>query len=88
MLFSNLLIAMKLYVKIQSITNDTPARDHLFIMGDLDCKIGTLHFNYPSSIGKHTTGVANERGELLAKFGTRNNLIILNSLFEKKYHHT
>ena len=79
---------IELYDQIQSIVDNVPARDHLFIMGDFNCKIGKLHANYASSIGKHTLGNANDRGELLAKFCTRNNLIVTNSMFQKKRLHT
>ena len=79
---------IELYDQIQSIVDNIPARDHLFIMGDFNCKIGNLHANYPSSIGKHTLGNANDRGELLAKFCISNNLIVTNSMFQKKILYT
>ena len=74
----------ELYEQIQTIVNDIPKRDHLFIMGDFNCKLGNLHTTYPNSIGKHTTGNYNPRGELLAKFCASNNLVVTNTLFQKR----
>ena len=59
---------LELYDNIQSIINDIPKRDHLFIMGDFNCKLGQLHNTFPSAIGKHTLSTANSRGELLAQY--------------------
>ena len=47
-------------------------------------QVGNLHINYPDAIGKYTIGKANERGELLAKFYTRNNLVVTNTRFPKR----
>ena len=74
----------ELYEQVQTIVNDIPKRDHLFIMGDFNCKLGNLHNTYPNSIGKHTTGNYNPRGEQLAKFCASNNLVVTNTLFQKR----
>ena len=70
--------------QIENIVKDIPRRDHLFIMGDFNCKVGNLHIDYPDAIGKHTVGKGNERGELLAEFCTRNNLVVTNTRFPKR----
>ena len=75
---------LELYDNIQSIINDIPKRDHLFIMGDFNCKLGQLHNTFPSAIGKHTLSTANSRGELLAQFCVKNNLLVTNTMFQKK----
>ena len=67
-----------LYDQIEAEIKRIPLRDHLFIMGDFNAKLGGLHTNYPTSIGKHTIGEYNERGELLAKFCARNKLVVTN----------
>ena len=56
-------------------------------MGDFNCKLGNLHFNYPDSMGKHTIGNDNARGELLAMFCVRNNIIVTNTMFQKRKLH-
>ena len=53
-----------MYDQLQALVDKVPKRDHLFIMGDFNCKLGKLHVNFPGSIGKHTPGTANARGEL------------------------
>ena len=57
---------MNISDQIEELIKKVPMRDHLFVMGDFNCKVGNLHINYPGAIGKHTTGQSNERGELLA----------------------
>ncbi len=74
----------KIYDEIQTLIKDIPKRDHVFIMGDFNCKIGGLHINYGNFIGKHTLGKYNERGERLAQFCARNDLKITNSFFQKR----
>ena len=75
---------LELYDNVQSIINDIPKRDHLFIMGDFNCKLGQLHNTFPSAVGKHTLSTANSRGELLAQFCVKNNLLVTNTMFQKK----
>ena len=75
---------LELYDNVQSIINDIPKRDHLFIMGDFHCKLGQLHNTFPSAIGKHTLSTANSRGKLLAQFCMKNNLLVTNTMFQKK----
>ena len=65
-----------MYDQIEAVMDKVPKRCHLFIMGDFNAKLGGLKTDYPTAVGKHTTGKANERGELLAKFCNRNNLIV------------
>ena len=77
-----------MYDQIETILKNIPRRDHLFVMGDFNCKVGNLNIDYPDAIGKHTIGQANERGELLAEFCTRNNLVVTNTRFAKRKLHT
>ncbi len=74
----------KIYDEIQNLIKDIPKRDHVFIMGDFNCKIGGLHSNYGNIIGKHTLGKYNERGEMLAQFCARNDFKVTNSFFQKR----
>ena len=78
----------KLYDEIQAIIKQIPKRDHLFVMGDFNCKVGKLHSKYKDFIGKHAPGNSNERGEMLAKFCIRNDLVVTNTLFQKRKLHT
>ena len=74
----------QLYDQIQDIINKTSKRDHLIIMGDFNPKVGNLNTNYPKAIGTHTIGQHNSRGESLAKFCTKNDLVATNTLFKKR----
>ena len=77
-----------MYDQVESLVQNFPKQDHLFIMGDFNCKVGGLHTNYPDSIAKHTIGEANKRGEMLAEFCARNNLVVTNTMFSKRKLHT
>ena len=77
-----------IYNKIQNLVNKIPKRDSLFIMGDFNARVGGLHTDYPSYIGKHTIGTSNARGERLAKFCAANNLFLTNTFFKKRRIHT
>ena len=57
-------------------------------MGDFNCKVGDLHIIYPEAVGRHSTSQSNTRGELLAEFCTKNNLIITNTHLKERKHHT
>ena len=78
----------KLYDEIQGIIDKVPKRDHLFIMGDFNARVGNLHSSYPHCVGKHTIGAWNDRGVRLANFCSSNNLYITNTFFEKRRLHT
>ena len=56
-----------MYDQIETILKNIPRRDHLFVMGDFNRKVGNLNIDYPDAIGKHTIGQANERGELSSR---------------------
>ena len=70
-----------MYNQLEEIIWKVPKRDYIFVMGDLNCKVGNLNSIYPEEIGKFTIGEANERGEQLAEFCTRNNLFLTNIEF-------
>ena len=78
----------KLYDQIQKLIDKIPQRDSLFIMGDFNARVGGLHSTYPSSVGKHTIGSNNKRGERLASFCSANNFYITNTSFQKRKLHT
>ena len=60
---------------------DTPKKRCLFIIGDLNAKVGSQEI--PGVTGKLGLGVQNEAGEKLTEFCQKNALIIANILFQK-----
>lgn len=74
-----------LYDQIQQLMDPVPKRYSLFIMGDFNAKVGGLNRTHPNSVGKCTLGNFNERGLALANFCTRNNLLLINSIFMKSH---
>ena len=77
-----------IYDQIQQIIDKIPKRDHIFVMGDFNCKVGGLNTTYPKAIGKHTPGASNARDRLLANFCVRNALIATNTIFKIRKHFT
>ena len=75
---------LELYDNIQATIDNITRRDHHFIMGDLNSKLGNLHNTYPSVIGKHTIGNANSRGKRLANFCTSNQLVATTNKFQRE----
>ena len=73
-----------IYDQIQQIYNNIPKRDSFFLTGDFNSKVGGLNTSHAAAVGKHTIGNSNHRGVMLADFCTLNNLIITNTLFQKK----
>ena len=78
----------ELYDQVQKLIDAIPSRHTLFIMGDFNARVGGLNTSYPSSIGKHTIGSSNKRGERLASFCSANNLYVTNTFFKKRRIHT
>ena len=68
-----------MYNQIEALIQKVPQRNHLFIIGEFNSKVGNLHVNYPNAIRKHTAGEYNARGQFLAEFCTRNKFIISNT---------
>ena len=79
---------MSMSFMIQKIIDNIPQRDFLFIMGDINARVGGQHSAYPKCVGKHTIGSSNNRGERLASFCSANNLYITNTFFQKRRLHT
>ena len=77
-----------LYDQIQDLLDNIPKRDHIFLMGDFNSKVGNLSTNFPTAVGKHALGTSNKRGEMLPNFCVRNDLLITNTIFKKRKLHT
>jgi len=56
----------KLYDQIQKLTDNIPQRDFVFVMGDFNARVESLHPTYPKCVEKYTISSNNERGEHLA----------------------
>ena len=48
------------YFMMKDIIDKVPKRDYLFVIGDLNVRIGNVHSSYPSCVGKNTIGISND----------------------------
>ena len=69
----------RFYELIQSVINETPKGDIMYIMGDWNAKVGNEETN---GITGKFVGKRNERGDWFVEFCSQNSLQILNTLFD------
>ena len=68
------------YEDLQDLLELTPKKDVLFIIGDLNAKVGSG--GTPGVTDKFGLGIQNETGQRLTKFCQENALVIANTLFQ------
>ena len=69
------------YEDLQDLSELTPKKDVLFIIGDWNAKVGSQ--DIPGVTGKFGLGVQNEAGQRLIEFCQENTLVIANTLFQE-----
>ena len=76
------------YEDLQDLSELTPKKDVLFILGDWNAKVGSQET--PGVTGKFGLGLQNETGQRLIEFCQENALVIANTLFQqqKRRHYT
>ena len=71
----------RFYEDLQDLSELTPNKDVLFIIGDWNAKIESQEI--PGVTGKFDPGVQNEAGQRLIEFCQENALVIANTLFQQ-----
>ena len=71
----------RFYEDLQDLSELTPKKDALFIIGDWNAKVGNQ--DIPGVTGKFGLGVQNEAGQRLTEFCQQNALFIANTLFQQ-----
>ena len=69
------------YEDLQDLSELTPKKDVLFIIGDWNAKVRSQEI--PGVTGKFGPGVQNEAGQRLIEFCQENTLITANTLFQQ-----
>ena len=69
------------YENLQDLSELTPKKDVLFIIGDWNAKVGSQETR--GVTGKFGLGVQNETGQRLTEFCQENALVIANTLFQQ-----
>ena len=70
------------YEDLQDLSELTPKKDVLFIIGDWNAQVGSQET--PGVTGKFGLGIRNEAGQRLIEFCQENALIIANTLFQQQ----
>ena len=71
----------RFYEDLQQLSELTPKKDVLFIIGDWNAKVGSQQT--PGVTGKFGFGIQDEAGQRLIDFCQENALLIANTLFEQ-----
>ncbi|XP_069181296.1 craniofacial development protein 2-like [Procambarus clarkii] len=61
---------------------DVPQQEPVFLLGDLNARVGSDHSSWPSCLGQFGFGKMNENGQCLLEFCCRHDLCIIYSFFE------
>ena len=69
----------KFYSEIELALKQTKSDDVVFIIGDLNAKIGNI---VSENVGKYGLGMSNEHGEILVEFCEKNNFTVMNTFFK------
>ena len=72
----------RFYEDLQDLSELTPKKDVLFIIGDWNAKLGSQET--PEVTGKFGLGMWNEAGQRLIEFCQENALVIANTLFQQQ----
>ena len=71
----------RFYEDLQDLSELTPQKDVLFIIGDWNAKVGSQET--PGVTGKFGLGMRNEAGQRLIEFWQENTQVIANTLFQQ-----
>ena len=71
----------RFYEDLQDLSELTPQKDVLFIIGDWNAKVGSQET--PGVTGKFGLRIKNETGQMLIEFCQENALVIANTLFQQ-----
>ncbi|KAK2718173.1 hypothetical protein QYM36_005477, partial [Artemia franciscana] len=73
------------YFQLQSVTDQTPKKDMLIVMGDFNAITGSDQTDRRDEMGPHGHGRLNGRGERLISFYRENDLYITNTAFKHRH---
>ncbi|XP_065581776.1 craniofacial development protein 2-like [Artemia franciscana] len=73
------------YFQLQSVTDQTPKKDMLIVMGDFNTITGNDPIDPRDVMGPHGHGRLNGRGERLISFCRENDLYITNNAFKHRH---
>ncbi|XP_063613563.1 uncharacterized protein LOC134786815 [Penaeus indicus] len=75
------------YEELEAKIRQIPAKEHLFLLGDFNARVGADHDPWPRCIGHFGVGNINENGQRLLELCSFHELCLTNTFFATKLHH-
>lgn len=77
----------KFYEELEAKLQQIPAKEHLFLLGDFNARVGADHDSWPRCVGRFGVGKLNENGQRLLELCSFHDLCLTNTFFPTKPHH-
>ena len=77
----------KFYEELEAKIQQIPAKEHLFLLGDFNARVGADHDSWPRCIGRFGVGKLNDNGQRLLELCSFHDLCLTNTFFPTKPHH-
>ena len=74
----------KFYSELRSLLQSVPTDDKVIILGDFNARVGKDADSWKGVLGSHGVENCNDNGHLLLEFGTEQQLVITNTIFQQK----
>ena len=71
------------YSTLNDVVSSVSYKHRLFILGDLNARVGRDYSTWPKVLGHHSVGNENSNGTLLLQFCAQHELVITNTLFQQ-----
>ena len=75
------------YEELEAKIQRVPSKEHLFLLGDFNARVGADHDPWPRCIGHFGIGKLNENGQRLLELCSYHDLCLTNTFFSTKPHH-
>ena len=75
------------YEELEAKLQQIPTKEHLFLLGDFNARVGSDHDSWPRCIGSFGIGKLNENGQRLLELCSYHDLCLTNTFFPTKPHH-
>ena len=75
------------YCQLDDLLSTIPKKDHVYILGDFNARVGSNYEAWPECLGKHGIGKINDNGQRLLELCSSYHLCTTSSFFPNKVHH-
>ena len=74
------------YCELDELLNNIPKKDHIYLLGDFNARVGSNHEAWPECLGHHGIGKINDNGQRLLELCSNHHLCTTSSFFPNKVH--